>query len=322
MGQSPLEMVHLPSFLTHFEAAPFRPKRKTYLALRLLDDYAYQLRQKALVVCPAQLRDIWWKPKLDVYRIHAHVESQERVSQRDFPLKDYADADLVIVDESHNFRNPRTNRYDNLSRLLRTGKRKKLILMTATPINTSAFDLYRQVRLITSDRDDYLAGVGFPSLRGYFIQAEENRETLHDLLEAIAVRRSREFIRRNYPEAEIDGQRIHFPQRQLHTVRYNLEATYEGLYAEVARLIEGLRLAPYHLDFYRKGLSGERLGLWERLNEILQETGLTPEQAQALAMTLGRQASLVQILKTLYLNTTVSWPAITAGAPGRGRTGA
>lgn len=274
---------------------------KTYLALRLLDDYAYQLRQKVLVICPAQLRDIWWKPKLDVYRIYAHVESQERVSQRDFPVESYADADLIIVDESHNFRNPSANRYDNLSRLLRTDQRKKLVLMTATPINTSVFDLYQQVRLITGDRDDYLAGVGIPSLWGYFVQAEQNRETLHDLLEAIAVRRSRELIRSRYPEAEIDGQRLHFPERQLHTVHYNLEATYEELYAEVAQLIEGLRLAPYHLDFYRKGLSGERLGLWERLNEILQETGLPQQQAQALAMALGRQASLVQILKTLYL---------------------
>jgi len=274
---------------------------KTYLALRLLDDYAYQLRQKALVICPAQLRDIWWKPKLDVYRIYANVESQERVSQRDFPVEDYADADLIIVDESHNFRTPSRNRYDNLSQLLRTDKRKKLVLMTATPINTSVFDLYQQVRLVTGDRDDYLAGVGIPSLWGYFVQAEQNRETLHDLLEAIAVRRSREFIRRNYPEAEIDGQRLHFPERRLHAERYNLEATYEGLYAEVAQVIEGLRLAPYHLDFYRKGLPGERLGLWERLNEILQETGLPQQQAQALAMALGRQASLVQILKTLYL---------------------
>jgi len=125
---------------------------KSYLALRLLDDYAYQLRQKALVICPAQLRDIWWKPKLDVYRIYAHVESQERLRQRGFPVEAYADADLIIVDESHYFRNPSTNRYDNLSRLLSTDKRKKLVLMTATPINTSLFDLYQQVRLITGDR--------------------------------------------------------------------------------------------------------------------------------------------------------------------------
>ena len=274
---------------------------KTYLALRLLDDYAYQLRQKALVVCPAQLRDIWWKPKLDVYRIYAHVESQERVSQRDFPVEAYADADLIIVDESHNFRNPSANRYDNLSRLLHTGKHKKLLLMTATPINTSVFDLYQQMRLITGDRDDYLAGAGIPSLREYFVQAEQNRETLHDLLEAITVRRSREFIRRNYPEAEIDGRRLHFPERQLHIVRYNLEATYEGLYTEVAQRIEGLRLAPYHLDFYRKGLPEDPSGLWERVSEILQKIGLSQQQAQDLAMTLGRQASLVHMLKTLYL---------------------
>ena len=272
---------------------------KTYLALRLLDDYAYHLRQKALVICPAQLRDIWWKPKLDIYRIHAHVESQERVSQSDFPVGDYADCDLVIVDESHNFRNPAANRYENLSRLLRTDKRKKLVLMTATPINTSVFDLYQQVRLITGNRDDYFAGVGIANLRSYFIQADRNREALHDLLEAIAVRRSREFIRRNYPEAEIDGQRIRFPERQLHTVRYSLERSYKGLYAEVARLIEGLRLAPYHLDFYRRGLP--EFGPWKRLKETLQETGLSPGEAERLAWAMGRQASLVHILKTLYL---------------------
>jgi superfamily II DNA or RNA helicase len=277
---------------------------KTYLALRLLDDYAYHLRQKVLVVCPAQLRDIWWRPKLDVYRIYAHVESQERVSQSDFPVGDYADCDLVIVDESHNFRNPAANRYENLARLLSTHKRKKLVLMTATPINTSVFDLYQQVRLITGDRDDYFAGVGISNLRSYFVQAYRNREALHDLLETIAVRRSREFIRQNYPDAKIDGRKINFPERKLHTVRYSLEKSYRWLYTEVAQLIEGLHLAPYHLDFYRKGMVRAQRAAplhWERLRGILQGIGLTPDQAQKLAMTLGRQASLVHILKTLYL---------------------
>ncbi len=272
---------------------------KTYLALRLLDDYAYQLRQKTLVICPAQLRDVWWRPKLDVYRIYAHVESQERVSQTDFPIGDYTDCDLVIVDESHNFRNPSTNRYENLTHLLSTDKPKKLVLMTATPVNTSVFDLYQQVQLITGDQDDYFAGVGIPSLRGYFVQVDQNREALLDLLETIAVRRSRGFIHRNYPDAEIDGHPINFPERKLHTVHYSLEDVYEGLYVEVARLIEDLHVAPYHLDFYRRGLL--ELGPWEGLKEALQEAGLSPKQAEDLAWDMGRQASLVGILKTLYL---------------------
>ncbi len=266
---------------------------KTYLALRLLDDYAYQLRQKALVVCPAQLRDIWWSKKLDAYRIYAHIESQEKVSQSDFLEHADTDYDLVIVDESHNFRNPSAHRYGNLSRLLRTGKNKKLVLLTATPINTGVFDLYQQVKLIAGDRDDFFAGVGISSLRSYFIQADQNHETLHDLLETIAVRRSREFIRTNYPDAEIDGQRVHFPERQLHTVDYNLEQTYEGLYEEVAAVIEHLKLAPYLVDFYRRDIPHQlRFAL---------DTGDFSSVPADLAMILGRQASLVNILKNMYL---------------------
>lgn len=266
---------------------------KTYLALRLLDDYAYQLRQKALVVCPAQLRDIWWGKKLEAYRIYAQIESQERVSQTDFLAHASTDYDLVIVDECHNFRNPNANRYQNLSKLLSMGKNKKLVLLTATPINTGVLDLYHQMRLITGGRDDFFAGIGIGSLRSYFVQAETNREALHDLLEAVAVRRSREFIRRNYPEAEIDGQRIRFPERQLHTVHYNLEETYEGLYDEASAAIEHLNLAPYLLDFYRQDLL-------EKQRSALR-AGDFSGVSQDLAMILGRQAALVSILKMLYL---------------------
>jgi HKD family nuclease len=112
---------------------------KTHLGLRFLDDYAYRERQKALVVCPAQLRDTLWHPRLDRYRIYAVTRSQEEVSQSNFNPNEFADCDLVLVDESHNFRSTSANRYDNLMRLLTTGKPKKLILMTATPVNNSLY---------------------------------------------------------------------------------------------------------------------------------------------------------------------------------------
>ena len=127
---------------------------KTHLGLRFLDDYAYRERQKALVICPAQLRDTLWQPRLAKYRIYTEIRSQEEISQSDFDPAPFADYDLVLIDESHNFRSTSANRYDNLMRVLTQGKPKKLILMTATPVNNSIFDLYNQLRFITRDSDD------------------------------------------------------------------------------------------------------------------------------------------------------------------------
>ncbi|MCS6858969.1 MAG: helicase-related protein [Abditibacteriales bacterium] len=225
---------------------------KTHVGLRFLDDYAYRERQKALVICPAQLRDTLWRPRLDRYRIYTVIRSQEEISQRDFDPAEFADCDLVLVDESHNFRSTSANRYDNLMRLLTTGKTKKLILMTATPVNNSLFDLYNQVRFITRDADDFFEDVGITSLWGYFLRADAERGDVFDLLEAVSVRRTRQFIKRNYPNATINGESINFPDRELHTVHYRLEDTYAGLYAECAQVIEGLKLAPYTLEEFRK----------------------------------------------------------------------
>ena len=51
-----------------------------------------------------------------------------------------------LVDEAHAFRNPDTEQYRALSRLM-GGSRKKLCLMTATPVNNSIHDLYHQLML-------------------------------------------------------------------------------------------------------------------------------------------------------------------------------
>ena len=113
---------------------------KTYLALKLLDDFAYKQRQKALIICPAQIKDTVWEPKLREYSIRADIETQEKVS-RDFDPNRYSNYDLIVVDESHNFRNPNTKRWENLFKTIEKGKSKKVILITATPINNSIFDL-------------------------------------------------------------------------------------------------------------------------------------------------------------------------------------
>ena len=100
---------------------------------------------------------------------------------------------------------------------------------------------------------------------------------IFNLLEEVVVRRTRQFIRRAYPEATIGGKRITWPERQLRTVRYDLEATYEGFYADIVRRIERLNLAHYNLESYKRA---------EEARDDFE---------------LGRQVALVGIFKSRFL---------------------
>jgi superfamily II DNA or RNA helicase len=284
---------------------------KTYLALRLLDDYAYQRRQTALVICPAALRDTVWKPLLEQHAIPHRIESMEQVSQSDTPIDEYAQYPIIVVDESHNFRNPGSNRWRNLFEIVRRASERfpedfRLILLTATPVNNSVYDLYHQVRLITRDDKGYFQATGIENLEGYFRNAEVQRETLYELLEAIGVRRSRLFIRKHYPDAKVDDRQIHFPERRIHSMRYNLQAVYGGdLYHQIANAIETLYLAPYQLDSYRREVAQQHTSLfgqdWEQLSNALRRMGLTDAQISELRKRLGEQSGLAGLMRVLYL---------------------
>jgi superfamily II DNA or RNA helicase len=237
---------------------------KTWVGKKLLEDYAYHQRQKALVVCPASLRKMW-TDELQEATIAATILSQEELGQGDFDPTSSGDADVILVDESHNFRNRTTQRYENLERIIssngtrgKNGSRKKLILMTATPINNDTFDLYNQITLFTGGDRSYFAGAGIGDLYRFFLNARRARTdystgvSLFNLLEEVVIRRTRAFIRKAYPEATIKGKVIKWPDRKLKTVRYNLETTYAGIYDRVVDAIENLRLAPYQLEGYKK----------------------------------------------------------------------
>lgn len=261
---------------------------KTWIGKKLLEDYAYHRRQKALVICPASLRNMW-EEELRAAAIACTIISQEILGQTDFDMRGLIDVDIILIDEAHNFRNKFTNRYLNLETLLATngrrgrdGQRKKLILLTATPINNNIFDLYNQINLFTGNDRTYFAAAGIGDLYKYFLAArresvEQGSIRIFNLLEEVVVRRTRQFIRRAYPDATIGGKRITWPERQLRTVRYDLEDTYEGFYEQIVACIEGLNLAHYNLEAYKR--QGERLDDFE----------------------LGRQVALVGIFKSRFL---------------------
>ena len=263
---------------------------KTWIGKKLLEDYAYHQRYKAVVICPAALARLWSDELLRA-SIAAQILSQEMLGRAALDLHEIADADIYLIDESHNFRNPSSQRYENLERILAaherrgaiSGQRKKLILLTATPINNSIFDLYHQVNLFTGGDRAFFAAIGIGDLQRYFQAArresrqQESGIALYNLLEEVVIRRTRPFIKQAYPNATIQGEPIHWPERRLKTISYNLEATYQGIYASVVSLIESLRLAPYRLEHYKQ--QGERRDVFEE----------------------GREDALAGIFKSRYL---------------------
>ncbi len=261
---------------------------KTWIGKKLLEDYAYHLRQKALVICPASLKPMW-ENELRNASIAAQVVTQERLAIDDFDGRGVADADVILVDEAHNFRNKLTKRYMQLETILaangrrgRDGGRKKLILLTATPINNNIFDLYNQINLFTGNDRTYFASAGIGDLYKYFLAArresiEAGSIRIFNLLEEVVVRRTRQFIRRAYPQATIRGQTITWPTRRLRTLEYDLQATYAGIYQQIVRRIEALNLAHYSLESYKH--AGQAQDDFE----------------------LGRQVALVGIFKSRYL---------------------
>ncbi len=263
---------------------------KTWIGKKLLEDYAYHKRYAAVVVCPAALQKMW-HDELRSAGIAATIVTQEVLGREGYDLREVQSADVFLVDESHNFRNRNTQRYENLERMLaannRRGtiseQRKKLILLTATPINNSVFDLYNQINLITGGDRNYFTAAGIGDLQRYFIAARrvkgppEAGVALFNILEEIVIRRTRPFIKEAYPNATIQGKPIHWPERVLHTVRYNLEETYSGIYDRIVSNVSTLTLAPYRLELYKK-------------------KGVPRDQFEE-----GREEALVGIFKSRYL---------------------
>ncbi len=263
---------------------------KTWIGKKLLEDYAYHMRYKAVVICPAALKKMWEDELLHA-GIAARIVTQEVLGREEYDMREAQDADIVLVDESHNFRNRNAQRYESLERILAanhrqgnvSGERKKLILLTATPINNNVFDLYNQVNLFTGGDRSYFAAAGIGDLQRYFLVArranrqQESGIALFNLLEEIVIRRTRPFIKEAYPNATIKGVPIRWPERRLKTIRYNLEATYGNIYDKLVNRIEGLKLAPYRLETYKK-------------------QGVTRDQFEE-----GREEALVGIFKSRYL---------------------
>ncbi len=154
---------------------------KTYTALAVIK--FFELRnERVLVLCPKKLRENW--ALYPVYNAHAHnpfaadrfgytllshtdlSRSRGRAGDIDLANFNWRNLDVVVIDESHNFRNdtkPRLDddgkiRHSRYSRLLeeviKEGTQTKVLMLSATPVNTSLIDLRNQIYLMTEKRED------------------------------------------------------------------------------------------------------------------------------------------------------------------------
>ncbi|MBI5197061.1 MAG: helicase, partial [Nitrospirae bacterium] len=261
---------------------------KSYIGAAIVKHFERTEHARPLIICPPALIEMWERYN-EVYQLNARVLSMGylRESEEGFGnllLEDvkFKDRDFVLVDESHNFRYPDTQRYKILQAFLNTGKRT--LLLTATPRNKSAWDVYHQIKLFHPDDKTDLP-IDPPDLKLYFRAIEQNRKKLPDLLVNILIRRTRNHILRWYGfDAEthqpvnpsrykeylngqkkayviVGGRHQFFPRRDLETIEYSIEATYQGLYEKIRTALgKPGRRTPGNVN--PDELTYARYGLW------------------------------------------------------------
>lgn len=156
---------------------------KTFEALAVIK-YHELRNDRVLVLCPKRLRDNWTlyksNDKRNVlaadrfnYDVLNHTDlSRDGGHSGDVDLShvNWGNYDLVVIDESHNFRNKATHkgkesRYDRLMRqIIQEGVKTRVLMLSATPVNNRLADLKNQIAFITEGDDTALSEHGIPSI--------------------------------------------------------------------------------------------------------------------------------------------------------------
>ncbi len=103
---------------------------------------AYNLRLKTVIIAPPHLRD-QWEDYSYLFNLQAKIYSSGLIEEA-LENDDTDEADLIIVDEAHKYRNPDSADYGYLHQLC---SNKKVILLTATPFNNRPQDIFSMISL-------------------------------------------------------------------------------------------------------------------------------------------------------------------------------
>ena len=246
---------------------------KTEIGVQFIREHTRDLGQHVLVISPAQLRDRLWEQRLSEENLPGSVVSYQQLAQ-DRQLSPNGGRRVlrvnkdvyrfIIIDEAHAYRNVDNTWYAALDRLM-GGTPKKLLLLTATPVNNSLWDLHN-LFLLFGRHDSAFNGepLRISSLRKFFADAGASKSEniseakLFPLIDALTVRRDRAFIKERYRNERFeDGTPVKFPEPELHERRYDLDNAHPGIVQFIYDGIDGLTMARYRLSAYRLDKEGE-----------------------------------------------------------------
>lgn len=271
---------------------------KTYEALAIIKYFELK-NARVLVLCPKKLRDNWTVYQAQnnselnpfvrdrfAYTVLSHTDlSRDGGKSGDIDLDNvnWGNYDLVVIDESHNFRNnkpgkkneqgviERPSRYQFLmEKIIQQGVKTKVLMLSATPVNNSLKDLRNQIYFITEDQDDALReSLGIASIQETLRVAQLNfsewakksadrktselmerlNSSFFKLLDGLTIARSRKHIVRYYKDTvhQLGG----FPTR-AHPVSLYPEIDLEGSFMSYDGLND--QIDNYQLSLFNPSL--------------------------------------------------------------------
>ena len=295
---------------------------KTFTALSVIK-YFESRNRTVLVLCPKKLFENWntyrqnyvnnplAKDRLN-YDVLYHTDLSRdygRSNDLDLERVNWGNYDLVVIDESHNFRNggkvstdengenPRENRYLRLmNKVIRSGVKTKVLMLSATPVNNRFNDLKNQLQLAYEGESDAFDKL-LPTNRGIddiFRQAQgsyniwadlppEERTTerllrmldfdFFRLLDAVTIARSRKHIQQYYDTADIGTfpERLKPISRSPHLTDLDTAINYNEIFEQLQMLHLAIYapsafILPSQLWKYKEeeSTTGHRLSIEER----------------------------------------------------------
>lgn len=231
---------------------------KTYICALL----SQQLEGRKLIICPPTLVEYWDETFKEFNQV-ATVVSLGKLD--DILEKDTSKYDYVFVDEAHRFRNENTDNYKKLHEICHG---KKVILISATPLNNYPKDIASQLYLFEKRTNSNLSVKNIEKFfrninnrikkyergsQGYIEEIKAvSGEIRENVLQEVMVRRTRKDIIENYPE-DIKKQGLKFPELQTpRKLIYQFDKHTEEVFNETLNAIKLLKYSRYSPFTYLK----------------------------------------------------------------------
>lgn len=224
---------------------------KTYICALL----AQQLYGRKLIICPPPLVE-YWNETFTEFNQAATVVSLGKLES--ILEKDTTRYDYVFIDEAHRFRNDTTDNYKKLHEICYG---KKVILISATPLNNYPKDIASQLYLFqkrtnsnlpVKNIEKFFRGIN-NRLKNYEKGTDEyiheikivSEEIREKILQPIMVRRTRKDILENYPD-DVKNQGLKFPELETpKKLIYEFDEKTDELFNETLEGIKKMKYARY-----------------------------------------------------------------------------